>query len=340
MSAHALDAGMQQSVLKIQPASADIFDQINDGFETVARAARYVRIRDDRLAEYALSLRPVPETEILDTRHHYVTRDPEAMAAYALSLDAINFGSGYVDGLLDEGWALQDGSIYYTVSTALKTCFDVCGPWSATTLGSLPLVNVQRIFSLPDAPYGRSVASLFTASLNELGILVADRYDGRFMNLVGSCGGLAAGLVSRLAELPGFQDIVNYRGRDFPVFKRAQHAAASLERMIARCTGQPVFADIDRLTMFADNAVPHVLRVDGILEYDQPLAERIDAGAFLPAGSDAEIEIRCCAGAAVSRLAAIRGQRAVEIDYMLWHCSVEDARYAAHPAHRTLTRFY
>ena len=45
-----------------------------------------------------------------------------------------------------------------------------------------------------------------------------------------------------------------------PFLKRAQIAAADLCR-----AGVAEFADLGELTMFADNLVPHVLRLDGIL---------------------------------------------------------------------------
>ena len=48
--------------------------------------------------------------------------------------------------------------------------------------------------------------------------------------------------------------------------------------------GVAEFHDLDRLTIFADNLVPHVLRVDGVLRYDPALAARIDAGELLPPG--------------------------------------------------------
>lgn len=50
------------------------------------------------------------------------------------------------------------------------------------------------------------------------------------------------------------------------------------------------FADLDRLTIFADNVVPHVLRVEGVLRYSEALAARIDRGDPLPPGGE-ETEI-------------------------------------------------
>lgn len=330
---------MQPSFLEPSADSGDVFDEIREGFRFVADHARLVRLREDRLMEYALTLQPFPPANTLDDEHHYSTGDAEALAAYYLSLDAVNFGSGYTADLVAAGWALTGNSIYFTVSTALKDEFSVRGPWTPEALRALRPEEIRVLFRLPDAPAGHEVAALFVQALNELGAFVAEEYNGRFMDLIAACRGRASGLVTRLAALPGFADMVQYRGQAFPVYKRAQHATASLHGAFSRI-GQPLFSDIDRLTMFADNAVPHVLHVDGILEYDTGLAARIAAGGFLDAGSEAEIEIRCCAGQAVERLAAIKGMKPVDLDYLLWHRSVEDARYDTSPAHNTRTRHY
>ncbi len=86
-------------------------------------------------------------------------------------------------------------------------------------------------------------------------------------------GGSAERLAALLAAgMPFFDD------RGF--YKRAQIVA---ERPRAGRRGE--FHDLDRLTIFADNLVPHVLRVDGVLRYDPALAARIDAGELLPPGA-------------------------------------------------------
>lgn len=330
---------MQTSSHKLNPNSAAVFDRIREGFRFVADHARHVRIREDRLIEYALALQPRPPANTLDDEHHYSTEDAEALAAYYLSLDAVNFGSGYTADLVSEGWALTGNSIYFTVSTALKERFEAQGAWTPETLNALLPDDARALFHLPDAPCGHEVASLFAHALNDLGALIAQGYGGRFIHLIEACSGSAAEIVTRLAVLPGFADVAQFRGRTLPVYKRAQHAAASLHGAFGRI-GRPLFADTDRLTMFADNAVPHVLHIDGILEYDSALVARIAAGEFLDSGSEAEIEIRCCAGDAVERLAAIREMKATDLDYLLWHRSVEDARYGETPAHKTRTRHY
>ena len=82
--------------------------------------------------------------------------------------------------------------------------------------------------------------------------------------------------------------------------------------------GVAEFHDLDRLTIFADNLVPHVLRVDGVLVYDPALAARIDAGELLEPGAE-EREIRGCAVHACELLAERLGMPARLLDMALWN---------------------
>ena len=100
---------------------------------------------------------------------------------------------------------------------------------------------------------------------------------------------------------------------DHGFYKRAQITGSDLE-----LAGVASFGDIDRLTIFADNLVPHVLRCDGVLVYDERLAAHIDAGRRLRPGPQ-EREIRACAVHACALLARADGhdrarhrQRAVD----------------------------
>ena len=75
-------------------------------------------------------------------------------------------------------------------------------------------------------------------------------------------------------------------------------------------SGVAAFRDLDRLTMFADNLVPHVLRVDALLSYDDELLDRIDRGELIEHDSPEEIEIRACALHTVELIAAAARRRA------------------------------
>jgi hypothetical protein len=120
-----------------------------------------------------------------------------------------------------------------------------------------------------------------------------------------------------------------------PFYKRAQIAAADLH-----LTGIAPADDLDRLTLFADNLVPHVLRLDGVLEFDERLVGRIDAGFLLEHGSPEEVEIRACALHAVELLVAAHGNTtATVVDNVLWNRGALP-RYKSRPRHRARTTAY
>ncbi len=98
------------------------------------------------------------------------------------------------------------------------------------------------------------------------------------------------------------------------------------------------FADLDRLTIFADNLVPHVLRCEGVLVYDESLAARIDAGELLPPGGP-EREIRACAVHACELISARTGVPPRVLDHRLWNRG-QAPEYKARPRHRCRCVYY
>jgi hypothetical protein len=170
-----------------------------------------------------------------------------------------------------------------------------------------------------------------------------DRYGGSFVGPLSAADGSAESLVGLLAEMPYYRDVACYGELEVPFFKRAQITAADLHLAFGG-QGWGQFGDLDRLTIFADNVVPHVLRLDGVLRYDGALVERILGGELIPAGSQEEVEIRACAVHAVELLAdACRGSgrpvTARDLDALLWNRG-RGQRYKSVPRHRTRTVFY
>jgi hypothetical protein len=143
--------------------------------------------------------------------------------------------------------------------------------------------------------------------------------------------------------MPQFADLADYQGVQVHFLKRAQLAAADLALAFNE-QGLGHFLDLDRLTIFADNVVPHVLRMDGILHYSRALSERIDHGIPIAASSEEEIEIRACAVHAaeliVDELTGL-GRRitARDLDYCLWNRG-HLPTYRSHPTHITRSLFY
>jgi hypothetical protein len=115
--------------------------------------------------------------------------------------------------------------------------------------------------------------------------------------------------------------------------KRAQIVPSDLA-----LAGVAEFEDLDRLTIFADNLVPHVLRCDGVLVYDESLAARIDAGEILPLGGS-EREIRACAVRACELISQRTGVPERQLDAWLWNRG-QAPEYKARPRHRCRTVFY
>jgi hypothetical protein len=286
-----------------------------------------------RLAEHP----PAPPTWDPVT-HHVGT--PRSRLAYAITLDTINFGSGWFPKLRK-----RDGrSGYFTVAMGLKDRFDAEGPWSADDLAALsPLEVADAMGQRLDDPDVVELMTWFATALNDLGRLLASRYGGSFSALVESARGSADQLVRRLAEMPLYRDVSTYDDCEVPFYKRAQIAAADLAIAFTG-EGWGRFDDLDRLTCFADNLVPHVLRCDGVLVYAPSLAARIDREEPLTHGAPEEVEIRAAGLFAVEAIvAAIRARggaaTAHGIDMALWHRGQSPA-IKARPRHRARCAYY
>jgi hypothetical protein len=306
----------------------------------VMARARSVRIDEAALAALAgrLLADPPPAPSWDPVAHHVGT--PASRLAFVVTLDAINFGSGWFPKLRKR--AGRSG--YYTVAMGLKDRFDAEGPWSAAELARLGPADLARVTGQAlDDPEVAELMALFARALNDLGALLEARHGGRFEALVAAAGGSGARLVEALAEMPLYRDVSRYDDFAVPFYKRAQITVADLAIAFAG-EGPGRFTDLAELTCFADNLVPHVLRREGVLRYDPALAARIDAEELLLQGSPEEVEIRAAGVHAVEGLVAtIRagGGRATahEIDMALWHRG-QRPEIKAHPRHRARCPYY
>ena len=294
---------------------------------TVAQRGRYVSIEHDAIAPYAASL-PLGERPALGPDPHLSAATREVQAAFWLILDAINFGSGWFPTLRKRPGA----SGYATVAARVRDRFTTAGPWSAVELAGIGAGAVAEALGQdPD----HELMPLFAASLRDLGGHVESDHAGRFAAVADAAGSSAVALAELLGGWSSFADSSPYGHLDVPFFKRAQIVAADLHR-----AGVVRFADLPRLTIFADNVVPHVLRLDGILRFDPALIARIDREELIVHGSSEEVEIRACAVHAVELLVAARpGSCAAEIDQLLWDRGGQP-RYKAAPRHRSRCTAY
>jgi hypothetical protein len=305
----------------------DLVTRIRAACATVAERGRHVSIELDAIAPYAASL-PLDERPAPASDPHLTAGTREVLAAFWLTLNAINFGSGWFPTLRKRPGA----SGYATVAAGVRDRFTTAGPWSAAELAGIDAAAVAETLGQdPD----HELMPLFAAWLRDLGGHVESDHAGRFAAVADVAGSSAVALAELLGGWTSFADSSPYGDLDVPFFKRAQIAAADLDR-----AGVVRLADLPRLTMFADNLVPHVLRLDGILGFDPALVARIEREELIVHGSSEEVEIRACAVHAVELLAAARpGSCAAEIDQLLWDRGGQ-ARYKAVPRHRSRCTAY
>ncbi|HVP03369.1 MAG TPA: queuosine salvage family protein [Solirubrobacteraceae bacterium] len=291
-------------------------EEVRSGCERTARSARSVRIDLEALG--ALDPGPPPE---LDRRRHHLDAPPDEVAAYFLTLDTINFGSGWFPTLrkrrTEDGTAVSG---YFTVAWSLADRFRAAGPWSNAELRAM---RTEEIADTLGQSRDHELMALFAQALRQLGSFLGERAPH---DVVAQAHGSAARLARDLAHGMALFD-------DRGFWKRAQIVPSNLA-----LAGVATFHDVDELTIFADNLVPHVLRCDGVLVYSDGLAALIDAGRPLRFGAQ-EREIRACAVHACRQLALRLGISERELDHRLWTRG-QDPAYKARPRHRCRTVYY
>jgi hypothetical protein len=327
-----------------------IAEEVRAECAQVAAQAKHVRIDLAACAEVAPSAPPP-----LDAECHYLEGEPADVADYMLALDAINFGSGWFPTLRKRELHGRPVSGYFTVAWSLADRVRSHGPPRSEWLSQ---VSAPEIAAILDQDPSHELMSLYAQALRELGRFLsreggatdpaADDYatattdaqgrapraptrtQRRALDLVAEADGSAVRLAKMLAA-----GMPMWRDRGF--YKRAQIVASDLA-----LAGVAEFDDLDRLTIFADNLVPHVLRCDGVLVYDDALAARIDAGECLPLGG-AEREIRACALHACALISQRTGVSERELDNWLWTRGQGGGRgtqYKARSRHRCRCVFY
>jgi hypothetical protein len=239
----------------------------------------------------------------LDETLHYLEGEPEDVARYVLILDTINFGSG---------WFGELGTSTDAITECLTAHARAHGPWTPRELRLLHARAVGETLGLEPT---HRLTRLYAEALNQLGAFLPVELGDR-----------AEDLAQRLTAMPFFAD------KGF--YKRAQIAANDLY-----LAGVVRYPDIHRLTVFADNLVPHVLRVDGVLRYADELAAKIDNGVELPQGSEYEQEVRACALHACEALARRAGVAPATLDNWLWNRG-QHPPYTDTRPHLTRTVYY
>ena len=226
----------------------------------------------------------------IDPLRHYVEGSERDVAAYVLTLDTINFGSGWFPTLRKRSGA----SGYFTVAWALADRFARTGRGPA----QLRTMRADEIADMLGQHADHELMTLYAQALREL---------GRFLGERARCGralGARLGTGARRAA-------------------RERHAVVRRPRVLQARTDRPgdlalagvgAFDDLDQLTIFADNLVPHVLRIDGVLVYDERSPRASTAGACCrPAARSARSAPARCTPARSALAASGVGARARQV---------------------------
>jgi putative queuosine salvage protein len=288
----------------------------------VVERARWVRIEEEAIEVYAAAL----PSSTNDGPAPFADADPEVAAAFAICMNAINFGSGWWPTIRKR----PSHSGYGTMAAGVMERFTDEGPWSVEELRAMDATTIASVVGQdPEHP----LMEQFAAPLRDVGVHIEREHEGHFQGPVQAARDIPD-LAGTFAKWDAFADASAYEGRNVPFFKRAQLAAADLHR-----AGVADLPGLDRLTAFADNLVPHVLRLDGLLQLDPSLTAHIEAEDLLEHGSPEEVELRACAVQAVELLSAASTLTPAQIDSALWNRG-RDPRYKSLPRPRSRNTAY
>jgi hypothetical protein len=273
---------------------------------------------------------------------------PDGLTDVILFIDSLNFAfTDFGTGVKFEAdragrrWSDSDGMVACLLSAIDAGVPVLDGDWMARAT----VADLERVFA---GTIRMPMLDERVRILNDVGVVLVDRYGGRWSSWLRSCapamyaGG--DGLLERLpAEFPRFRDVSDFHGHEVRFFKLAQLALWQLHAA-HRAIGDFVVTDLAEMTAFADYIVPVALRLMGILAYDTDLERRIAAGEEVVRDSDEEVEIRAHTLYATALLTeAVNRRRPADdgvviprIDYRLW----KTFHATTWPHHLTRTTMY
>lgn len=318
-----------------------IFSKVRNTTKRVTKQSKFVKLNFNKLEKLAKQLNPkaIIDFYTYDGNFYFKGKN-ESLLNYVITLNAVNFGSG-----LSSEWKAKrkyKESSFKSVANALKQTIE---SGTALDMDFARNITKEQLAKMLDVDSEFKLVQMFRDSLNELGKFVYSEY-GSYSNLISSLNPRtrANDLIMLLSSnLSCYKDIVKYNGFDVFFLKRAQILANDIYLAFdGKSYGE--MEDIDELTMFADNLLPHFFKVNGVLEYTPELEDKIKNEIKIPSGSMEEIEIRAFAVQCVEELRKILSKQALDIksaqiDYYIWEQS-QSAKYKSIPRHKTVTYFY
>lgn len=310
--------------------------RVRAGVAALAARAELVRIDAGALDRLAASIEPTPPEPYPEERWEGSVED---RAMGVLAWNAVNFGSGWFPHVVK----LPGHSGARTMAARWQQRCRSEGVPTADWLAEVTVEQVAEVFHQPLDTEVRGLLDAFTRAWRELGAHLLEHRDGSAAEVVAAARGDGAALAAELAGLPAWDDRHVVDGIEVPLYKRAQivvsHLAGALDDDdLGR------FHDLHRLTAFADNLVPHVLKVAGVLVVDPALDARIEREELLVSGERGEVELRALGVHAVELLvdrlrSAGHAVTAATVDHRLWQRG-QDPAAKVRPRHRCRSTYY
>jgi len=312
-------------------------ERVRQAAAAAGERALLVHIDHDALAQLAATIDPT-RPEPFPEEQWSGSVDDRVMGVIAWN--AVNFGSGWFPHVVK----LPGRSGARTLGTRWHERCDRHGVPDAAWLADVDVETVASVFQQPLDTDVRELLDAFTTAWQELGRHLLDRHDGDATAMVAAADHRGAMLAEALAALPCWDDRHHLGDLEVPLYKRAQIVVSHLAGALAgHALGR--FDDLDTLTAFADNLVPHVLKVSGVLVVNPELDARIEREELLTSGERGEVELRAVGVHAVEQLverlrsAGHDEVTAATIDHRLWQLG-QDPAIKSRPRHRCRCTFY
>jgi len=259
----------------------------------IIKKAQNVKINEDKIKDFSKENFIIPEW---DNFYHFNSLD------YFLILDSINFCFWNEGKRWEIEYKGKKYNGYYALALTLKKFFEERSP----NLGYFVDISRKEFNSILQEGKNLYFLEERWEIVKAVSREVIKRY-GNFDNLIKSADKKLSDLVPKIQKLPYFED---------PFLKRAQILPCDVYG-----SGLTDFEDLDYLTIFADYKVPQILEYLGILEYSDPLNEKINEKILILEDSEEEKEIRAGTIWAVELLKRELNYKfhSFEIDWILWN---------------------
>ena len=192
----------------------------------IAGGARAVRIDRERLE--ALRWPGDAPAPALDAERHYLEGSEADVATYLLTVDAVNFGSGWFPTLAKR----RDGdgrpvSGYFTVAWALADRFRAHGPWTNAQLRGM---RTEEVAATLGQRADHELMALYAQALRSLGAFLAER---TALDLVRASAGSAAALAATGFVAGAATVAVVARRRSRPARRKRKKKGGAIGEIVA-----------------------------------------------------------------------------------------------------------